>query len=190
MRKFGQSTFGHWHACPSNAMSFQFITAIPLNVWRGSGCFVGIKTLADGIRALGGQVNFVTPEIHLPIYAAERLFFNQMLRCRKFSDHDTLVGFDADGYSIAGRRSSFHVAEIKGVIADVLPYESGAARVSMAFQASLEKLHARRADLVVTPSWYCATRLEELYNVRDAVVIPELIDLDLWRKALASTRVH
>ena len=165
-------------------MPFQFITAIPLDVRKGSGCFVGIKTLATGIRALGGEVNFVTPEFHLPVYAAERMLFNHMLRYRKFSSHDTIVGFDADGYSIAGRRSALHVADIKGVMADVLPYEHGAARTSMAFQANLEKLHARRADLVVTPSRYCATRLDELYNVRDAVVIPELIDLDRWRDLL------
>ena len=104
-------------------MPFNFITAIPLNVWKGSGCFVGIKTLAKGIRALGGEVNFVTPGFHLPVYAAERMLFNHMLRYREFSSHDTIVGFDADGYSIAGRHSSRHVATIKGVIADVLPYE-------------------------------------------------------------------
>ena len=61
-------------------MPFQFITAIPLHVWKGSGCFVGIKTLATGIGAVGGEVNFVTPRLHLPIYAAERVLFNHMLR--------------------------------------------------------------------------------------------------------------
>ncbi len=182
--KTAQVLCGYGNATRSTKMSFQFVTAIPLNVWKGSGCFVGIRTLATGIRALGGEVNFVTPRLHLPVYAAERMLFNHMLRYREFSSHDTIVGFDADGYSIAGSRSSRHVANIKGVMADVLPYERGAARVSMALQANLEKLHARKADLVVTPSRYCATRLDELYNVRDAVVIPELIDLDRWRDLL------
>ena len=58
----------------TNAL-FNFITAIPLNVWKGSGCFVGIKTLAEGIQALGGEVNFITPGFHLPVYAAERMLF-------------------------------------------------------------------------------------------------------------------
>ncbi|MCU1328447.1 MAG: glycosyl transferase, group 1 [Bryobacterales bacterium] len=165
-------------------MRFQFITAIPLNVWKGSGCFVGITTLAKGIRALGGEVNVVTPGLHLPVYAAERVLFNEMLRHRRFSSRDTIVGFDADGYSIASRPSR-HIAAIKGVLADVLPYESGATGVSMAFQAHLEKLHAQRADIVVTPSLYCASRLEELYNVRNAIVIPELIDLEMWRALLS-----
>jgi hypothetical protein len=62
---------------------FQFITAIPPNLWKGSGCFVGISALATGIRALGGEVNFVTPGLHFPIYAAERMLFNHMLRYRK-----------------------------------------------------------------------------------------------------------
>ena len=98
-------------------MSFHFITAIPLNVWKGSGCFVGIDTLATGIRTLGGEVTFVTPGFRFPFYAAERTVFNHMLRYRDFSHCDTIVGFDADGYSIAGRRPSQHVASIKGVIA-------------------------------------------------------------------------
>jgi glycosyltransferase involved in cell wall biosynthesis len=164
--------------------SFQFITAIPLNVWQGSGCFVGIDTLAAGIRALGGRVTMITPRRHLPIYAAERWLFNQTLRGRKFPSEDIVVGFDADGYTIAGCRPGLHVASIKGVIADVLPYETGTSRASLAFQAHLEKLHARRADLVVTPSRYCAARIEELYGVRGAAVIPELIDLDRWRDLL------
>ena len=79
-------------------MSFHFITAIPLNVWKGSGCFVRIDTLATGIRTLGGEVNFVTPGFRFPFYAAERTVFNHMLRYRDFSPCDTIVGFDADGY--------------------------------------------------------------------------------------------
>ncbi len=129
-------------------------------------------------------MNFVTPKFHLPVYAAERTLFNHMLRYRKFSSRTTIVGFDADGYSIAGRRSARHAASIKGVIADVLPYETGPTRISLAYQAHLEKLHAQRADLVVTPSRYCAERLDELYDIRNAVVIPELIDLDGWRNLL------
>jgi glycosyltransferase involved in cell wall biosynthesis len=171
-------------------MPFHFITAIPLNVWKGRGCFMGIDTLAKGIRTLGGEVNFVTPGFRFPFYAAERTVFNHMLRYREFSHCDTIVGFDADGYSIAGRRSSQHVASIKGVIADVLPYETGATRVSLAYHAHLETVHAQRADLVVTPSRYCAERLDELYHVRNALVIPELIDLDRWRDLLRENPAH
>ena len=58
---------------------------------------------------------------------------------------------------------------------------SGASRAqAMAFQARLEAKHARRADLVITVSQYCADRLEELYGVKNALVVPELIDLQRW----------
>ena len=66
----------------------------------------------------------------------------------------------------------------------MLPYETGATRVSLAYQAHLEKMHAQRADLVITPSRYCAERLDEFYHVRNALVIPELIDLGSWRDLL------
>ena len=165
-------------------MSYQFITAIPLNFWKGSGCFMGIHTLARGLRALGSEVSFITPNCHVPVYAAKRILFNHQLRHREFSSRDTVVGFDADGYTIAGRHPTRHVASIKGVIADLLPYETGSTWVSLALQAHLEKLHAQRADLVVTPSRYCAERIDELYRVRNAVVVPELIDLDWWSSLL------
>ncbi len=35
---------------------------------------------------------------------------------------------------------------------------------------------------MITVSRYCAERLEELYGVRDAIVVPELIDLNAWRQ--------
>jgi glycosyltransferase involved in cell wall biosynthesis len=51
----------------------------------------------------------------------------------------------------------------------------------MAFHSRLEAKHARNADLVITISQYCAGRIEELYGVQGAVVVPELIDLHAWR---------
>ena len=35
---------------------------------------------------------------------------------------------------------------------------------------------------MITVSRYCAERLEEPYGVRDAIVVPELIDLNAWRQ--------
>lgn len=125
----------------------------------------------------------MTPGIRLPVLAIERVLFNEKLRHMRF-DADATVGFDLDGYRMA-RGGVPHVAAIKGVLADAVPFESGFTRLSMAFQARLEKLHARRADRVVTISRYCAERLEELYGVRDAIVVPELIDLEAWRKLAA-----
>lgn len=162
----------------------QFITAIPLDVKRGSGCFVGIQTLARGIRALGEEVELVTPRLRLPVFTIQRVVFNEQLRFKRFHA-DATVGFDLDGYRIT-RRPKPHFAAIKGVLGDAVRFESGFTRASMTLQARLEKLHARRADRVITISQYCSERLDELYGVRNAVVVPELIDLEAWRKLFAT----
>jgi glycosyltransferase involved in cell wall biosynthesis len=162
----------------------QFITAIPLEVTHGSGCFVGIETLRRGIRALGGEVELISPSVHLPIFTATRILFNEQLRWRRFGGN-VIVGFDADGYGLSKGRAP-HIAAIKGVLADAIRFESGFTRASMALQARLEKLHARRADLVITISQYCASRLEEFYGVRNATVVPELIDLQAWQSLFAA----
>jgi glycosyltransferase involved in cell wall biosynthesis len=117
----------------------------------------------------------------LPIFTATRVLFNEALRSRDFHT-DATIGIDADGYSIAGRRNSPpHIACIKGVLGDAVRFEGGLTKRSMAFHALLEARHARRADLVITISRYCAERIEELYGVSGAVVVPELIDLNAWR---------
>lgn len=165
--------------------SLQFITAIPLDVHRGSGCFVGIQTLERGIRALGGNVELVTPKLRFPVFTLKRLFFNEWIRFKRFHS-DATVGFDLDGYRVAGaRRRRPHFAAIKGVLGDAVRFETGFTRASLALQARLERLHARRADRVITISRYCSERLDELYGVRNTVVVPELIDLAAWRKLFA-----
>ena len=172
----------------TRAGRLDFITAIPQDVYRGSGCFVGIQTLAKGLAQLNCDVAMITPEFHLPVLMLERFIFNERLRWRTFRPGAITVGFDADAYSIAGHKGRPHVASIKGVIGDVLPFERGAAKASVILQAHFEKLHARRADLVITPSRYCAERLDELYGVRNAIVIPELIDLERWHDLLRAGR--
>jgi glycosyltransferase involved in cell wall biosynthesis len=144
---------------------------------------VGIRTLAAGVRALGGQVEMITPAVSVTPFPAGRYLFNQALRLRRDWNYDAVIGFDLDGFALAGRGKAPHVANIKGVLADAVPYERGFTRASMALQARWEAEHARRADLVITISHYCEDRLRELYGVRGHIaVVPELIDLDEWRK--------
>jgi glycosyltransferase involved in cell wall biosynthesis len=159
----------------------QFITAVPLDVRRGSGCYIGTRTLIEGLRRLGTGVAMITPRTITPVYTATRILFNENLRWRRFNATAT-IGIDADGYAIRrGRNTPPHIACIKGVLGDAVRFETGATRASMALQAWFEAKHARRADLVITVSRYCAERLEELYRVKNPVVVPELIDLDAWR---------
>jgi glycosyltransferase involved in cell wall biosynthesis len=159
----------------------KFITAIPADIRRGSGCYVGTRLLAEGLLQLGNNVEVLRPRVQLPNFTATRVLFNEGLRPREFHA-DATIGIDADGYSVAVRRHSPpHIASIKGVLGDAVRFETGFTRASMAFHSRLEAKHARRADLVVTPSRYCAERIEELYGVQGAVVVPELIDLNAWR---------
>jgi glycosyltransferase involved in cell wall biosynthesis len=169
---------------------FRFITATPLDAVRGSGTYAGIATLARALEALGNTVEFVTPELRLPAYTAERLWFNRKLLRRRLPACDVSVGFDMDGYCLAGREQVPHVASVKGVIADEMRFERGPTRWSMGIQAACERAHVRRADLVMTTSRYAARRLEELYGVRQVSVVPEAIDLTGWRQLFAENRTE
>lgn len=161
--------------------ALQLITSIPWDVRNGSGCYVGTSTLAESLRRFGIGVELIRPNLTTPFFTTTRLLFNESLRWRQF-DGAATIGVDADGYAIAGRRKRLpHIACIKGVLRDAVRFESGATRASLALQADLERRNARHADLVITVSRYCAEKLEEFYGVRDAVVVPELIDLEGWR---------
>jgi glycosyltransferase involved in cell wall biosynthesis len=163
-----------------------FITATPLEITRGSGTFAGIHTLARALEALGVRVETVTPRLPIPVFTVRRMLFNERLRWFGRFDADVIVGFDMDGYRIAGRRGRPHVASIKGVIADEMRFERGWTRASMALQAACEARHVHRADLVVTTSRYAAARIRQLYRLpRDPAIVPELIDLTAWRERFA-----
>lgn len=166
-------------------MRFRFVTATPLDAVRGSGTYAGIATLASALGALGHRVEFVTPALRLPVYTAERLWFNLRLPRRQLPACDISVGFDMDGYRLAGREGVPHVASIKGVIADEMRFERGPTRWSMRLQAACERRHVARADLVMTTSRYAARRLSELYGVARVSIVPEAIDLAAWRRLFA-----
>ena len=162
-------------------MRIRFLTATPLDVRRGSGTFVGMEVLARALRNLGHSVVFETPRVRLPMYTAERLWFNRSLSVSR--DCDLTVGFDMDGYRIAG--ADGHVAALKGVIADEVRFESGMTRVTMGVQARCERRHVLRAARVLVTSRYSADRAREFYGLREMpAIVPEPIDLEEWRRAL------
>ncbi len=164
----------------------ELITAIPWDVRRGSGCYIGTRTLAESLGRMGINVQLIQPAVVTPFFTATRLLFNESLRLRHF-DSAATIGVDVDGYTIPrNNKTPPHIACIKGVLADAVRFETGATRASLAFHALLEKRNARRADLVVTVSHYCAEKLQEFYGVSGAVIVPELIDLRNWRLSLAA----
>jgi glycosyltransferase involved in cell wall biosynthesis len=162
-------------------LTFRFLTSTPQDITRGSGTYVGISVLAGALRGLGHQVDFESAHRHFPVYTAERLWFNRGLR--PSPRHDITVGYDMDGYLIAGEPG--HVASLKGVIADEVRFESGLTRATMSLQARCEGLHVRRASRVVVTSRYSGERAQEMYGLANfPAVVPELIDLQAWRRHL------
>ena len=162
-------------------MKFRFLTSTPQDITRGSGTYVGISVLAGALRDLGHTVDFESPHLHLPVYTAERLWFNR--RLRPSTRHDVTVGYDMDGYRIAGEPG--HVASLKGVIADEVRFESGLTRFTMSLQARCERLHVQRASRVIVTSRYSAECAQRMYGFdRPPIVVPELIDLQAWRRHL------
>jgi len=162
-------------------MKFRFLTSTPLDVVRGSGTFVGIHVLAGALEKLGHTVDYESPTRHLPIYTLERLWFNRTLR--PSTAYDLTIGFDMDGYRIAGPR---HIASLKGVIADEVRFERGFTRATMSVQARCERLHVLRAARVLVTSQYSAWRAREFYGLTHLpAIVPELIDLAQWRDHLA-----
>ncbi len=162
-------------------MRIRFLTSTPLDIRGGSGTYVGIHVLARALRAMGHTVDFETPGVRLPVYTAQRLWFNRHLRP---SDEELTVGFDMDGYRIAGQTPGY-VAALKGVIADEVRFERGLTRLTMSIQARCERLHVRRAARVLVTSRYSCERARELYGMAaPPTIVPELIDLAEWRTLL------
>ncbi len=151
----------------------------------GSGTFVGIQTLCDALRNLGVDLELVTPQFRLPIYTLERIVFNESLQFRERGGFDATVGFDLDGYRIAGRSGQPHIAALKGVIADEFRNEAGLTRATMRVQAHFERIHVHRASAVLATSRYSAEAAREAYRLPQAPrIVPELIDLSAWRRLL------
>ena len=167
-------------------MRLAFLTSTPLNPFLGSGTFAGIHGLAEGLRELGHEVEILAPNFPCFHYTTRRLIYNRLLAARvEAACPDLVVGFDMDGYLYAERRPRApFVASIKGVIADELTNEHGATRWLMEIQARREIRNVRAADLVLAPSRYSAGKIAEYYGV-DAVVVPELIDVDGWQARFA-----
>jgi glycosyltransferase involved in cell wall biosynthesis len=168
-------------------MHFRFITSTPLDVVRGSGTFAGISTLAQFLRMSGNTVDMVTPTFRFPVYTVERLVFNEVLRVRDRGGNSVTVGFDMDGYALAGTGRGLHIASIKGVIADEMRFESGLTKATMRVQSLCEKRHVRRANLVLATSRYACAQIQKLYAMPDEPhIVPEAIDLAQWRRLLQS----
>jgi glycosyltransferase involved in cell wall biosynthesis len=166
------------------------LTSTPLTVRGGSGTYVGITVLARALEELGHEIVTISPEPGpMPLgHAAQRVGFNLGAgqRLGAVSAVDGVIGFDLDG-CLLRHRVPF-VASIKGVLAEELTFERGVVRFSLWVQSRCELLNVRRAPLVLTTTEYARGRIARNYGVSPSkiAVVPELIDLEHWRAALAA----
>lgn len=149
---------------------------------------MGISVLRDAIVALGHEVTLVAPPPSAHETTLSRIIFNLQARSRlQRVNADALIGFDLDGVFVRGGHL-FHIAAIKGVLADEARFEHGRDRFALAIQARLEARHVRHADRIITTSRYSSERIARFYGVRPSqiFIVPELIELQAWRAALRS----
>jgi len=168
-----------------------FLTSTPLTVRGGSGTFVGIAALRGALEVHGHRIDVIAPAPGpAPLgHAAQRLAFNLRAGGRITAlgpGVDGVIGFDLDGCLLPHRLP--FVASIKGVLAEELTFERGIVRGSLWAQSRLERLNVRRAPLVLTTSAYARERIAANYGVPEGkiAIVPEPIDLDRWRAALAT----
>src|SRR5438270_8393262 len=158
--------------------SLIFLTSTPQTIEEGSGTWLGVSNLRSALEAQGHEVTLIAPPV-----SSSRIAFNIRARSivRRMSA-DVLVGFDFDGVFVQRR----HVAAIKGVVADEAEHERGISRIVLSLEATLERMHVRRADRVIATSLYSAECIEQFYGFDRAKirVVPEMVDLAAWDRAM------
>jgi phosphatidylinositol alpha-1,6-mannosyltransferase len=162
-----------------------FVTSTPMTARDGSGTHVGISVLRAALQQHGYAVPLFTPtpSTRLLGHTVQRLGFNLHVgRAVARLRPDLVVGFDLDGFLLAGRHAPRRIAAIKGIIADELTYEEWAVRLSLEAQALCERVHVSRVPLVLVTSNFARQRLSLHYGVpvEKIRVVPEPIDLAQW----------
>jgi glycosyltransferase involved in cell wall biosynthesis len=174
-------------------MRLTMITATPRNVRAGSGTFVAWEGLTRGLAALGHDVRVVAPRIASlgAGYTLRRFVWNAMLRPEAVRDADVTVGWDMDGYRLAGRLPRF-AAYIHGTIADEARFERGLVSAGMRLQARAERRSVRRAGRTITVSGYARRRIATLYGIPESgiVVVPPAFDAARWAAVLRGDGAH
>jgi glycosyltransferase involved in cell wall biosynthesis len=167
-----------------------FVTGTASDVRGGSGTFVGISVLLRALLARGHTVDLLAPPPGRSLSLPGRLLFNVRTwdAVRRF-DPEMVVGFDLDGIFLrrGGARS---IASLKGVLADEARFEHGAARARLSIEAFFERIHVRRAEIVLATSAYSAARVVEDYGVPSGQVrvVPEPIELARWKQLLETSQ--
>ena len=165
------------------------LSSTPPNPLEGSGTFVGISGLRQGLEALGHRLEVRPLRFRTRFHTLDRWLYNAGVALRPPRDADLVYGVDLDGF-LLGRRRAPLVVSLKGVIADELKNERGVTRALLSIQARWERRNTERADLVVASSRYSCEVARREYGVPEGklAVVPEPIDLAEWNRRFAAAR--
>mgnify|MGYP000591101102 CR=1 FL=1 len=154
----------------------------------GSGVAASVRGCRDALRAAGEDVRIVCPARDRAGYirnSVARIAFNHRLRPLDLAGAAVVAGFDFDGFALP--RGGPPLVQVNGgVLADIVCFERGPVRWTLAQLAQLEGRAARRAAAVAAPSRYAADTVARLYGVPAGriEVVPFGIDLADWDMGL------
>jgi glycosyltransferase involved in cell wall biosynthesis len=171
-------------------MRLCFLTSTPFNVTHGSGTFSGISGLARALRDIGTGVSIVNSAA-LDTSTRSRLRYNRaLLKNPLQTNYTATVGFDLDGFLLAGQSGIPHIACPKGVLADETAFENGAAQRKLGAQSHYERHNVQHAHHVVATSHYSAERIREFYGpIPGGIsIVPELIPLSHWQSLFRAVK--
>ena len=165
------------------------LSSTPPNPLEGSGTFVGIAGLRQGLEALGHRLEFRPLRFRTGFHTLDRWLYNAGVAVRPPRGADLVYGVDLDGFLLGDRRAPL-IVSLKGVIADELKNERGLTRALLSIQARWERRNTERADLVVASSRYSCEVAHREYGVPEhkLAVVPEPIDLAEWNRRFAAAR--
>lgn len=157
---------------------------------EGSGTFVGIAGLRQGLEALGHRLEFRPLRFRTGFHTFDRWLYNANVALHPPRGIDLVYGVDLDGFLLSRHHQAPLVVSLKGVIADELKNERGLTRALLSIQARWERRNTERADLVVASSRYSCDVARREYGVPEQklAVVPEPIDLAEWDRRFAAAR--
>jgi glycosyltransferase involved in cell wall biosynthesis len=166
------------------------LSSTPPNPLEGSGTFVGIAGLRQGLEALGHRLELRPLRFRTGFHTLDRWLYNADVAVRPPRGVDLVYGVDLDGFLLGRRRRAPLVVSLKGVIADELKNERGLTRALLSIQARWERRNTERADLVVASSRYSCEVARREYGVPEhkLAVVPEPIDLAEWDRRFTAAR--
>ncbi|MGD2136187.1 MAG: glycosyltransferase family 4 protein [Gemmatimonadales bacterium] len=148
---------------------------------------MAVQALRHALASAGHEVAVVAPHPAPPgvPYTMHRFAFNATLRRSAVGPCELIIGWDMDGFRLAGRGGTPFVPYVSGMLADEARFERGAVRWSMQAQALAERRSVRRARRVLTVSRYLTRRIADGYQVsaEKIGVVPPAFDGPRWLAA-------